>query len=425
MRRLMASLVVLMLVAGCAGPVAGPGEAGLAKAAMAHMATTGDDATSGARAANDFGLALYGLVAAADASANLVMSPASIALALSMARAGARGDTAAEMDRVLRDLGSDEHAAWIAGLDAALTARTGRFRDAMGDEQEVTLRIANAPFAQHDLTLEPAYLDALAQRFGAGVRLVDYRGDPDGARATVNRWIAEQTEQRIPEMLAQGTVDDLTRLLLVNAIYLKAAWETPFLEAATMDLPFHRLDGSTVEVPMMRTGLQLPYAKGDGWQAVELPYVGGQLAMTLIVPDDLAAFEAALDRAWLDAMTGRLAGAQVELAMPRFSTESRLELGDVLAALGMPTAFTDRADFSGMTTEERLAIAAVIHQANIDVDEAGTEAAAATVVAMAGSAAPTEIVTLTIDRPFLFALRDTVTGAVVFLGRIADPSAGR
>jgi serpin B len=175
---------------------------------------------------------------------------------------------------------------------------------------------------------------------------------------------------------------------------------------------------------MMRLADTLPYAAGDGWRAVELPYVGGKLAMLVIVPDDLAAYEADLDDAALAALVDGLGTAHVTLTMPRFGIESRLELADLLGAMGMPTAFDpETADFSGITREEQLYIARVIHQANIDVDEKGTEAAAATAVVLRTTGMPADPVELTVDRPFLFALRDTETGAIVFLGRVADPSA--
>ena len=235
----------------------------------------------------------------------------------------------------------------------------------------------------------------------------------------------EQTEQRIPELLAEGVLTPATRLTLVNAIYLKAPWQTPFFEGATEDGTFTRADGSTVEVPFMSTSASLPYASGDGWQAVELPYLGGSLAMTLILPDDLADFEQALTPDDLATITSSLADTQVALALPRFGIETKAELATILAALGMPTAFGDAADFSGITTAAPLLISDVIHQANIDVDEKGTEAAAATAVVMLEYAMPAETVTVRLDRPFLFALRDVPTGAILFLGRVGDPSIGR
>jgi serpin B len=216
-----------------------------------------------------------------------------------------------------------------------------------------------------------------------------------------------------------------TRLTLVNAIYLKAPWQTPFSEGATEEGTFTRADGSTVEVPFMATTSSYPYASGDGWQAVEVPYLGGSLAMTLILPDDLAGFERTLTPDGLTAITSSLTDTQVALALPRFGIETKAELASILAALGMPTAFTDAADFSGITTAERLAISDVIHQANIDVDEKGTEAAAATAVVMRQTAMPSEPLTVRVDRPFLFALRDVPTGATLFLGRVGDPSMGR
>jgi serpin B len=435
MNRLPAAILALVLAAGCssagpspAGPSpAGPSPAGegtmeLAAAQVPRLTGSPDDARLAADAVNAFGFALYRATAGNDPT-NLVLSPASVAVALAMARAGARGQTATEMDAVLRDLGTDAHAAWVAALDEALGARTGTFQDLTGDPQDVTLRIVNAPFAQRGLELEPAYLDALAARFGAGLRLLDYERAPEDARHMINGWVADETKQRIPELLAQGTITDLTRLVLVNAIYLKAAWLTPFDEGATATAPFTRPGGSTVDVAMMHISDQLSYADGVGWQAVELPYVGRKLALLIIVPGDLAAFESTLDKDVLTEVAAGLSTRGVVLGLPRFGAESQLDLGAVLATLGMPTAFSDAADFSGITTQERLLIDAVIHQANIDVDEKGTEAAAATAVVMRAAGLPNDTVTLTVDRPFLFALRDVDTGAVVFLGRIANPPA--
>lgn len=429
MKRILAGILVLALVAGCAasgapGPDSGStaGDIELAAVNIARLTGSAEDAALAGNAINAFGLALYQRLAADDPSANIVVSPASVALALSMARVGARGQTAAEMDAVLRDLATDEHAAWVAALGSLLNARTGTFPDRSGDPQDVTLRIVNAPFAQRGFALETPYIEALGERFGAGLRLVDYINAAEAARAAINGWVKEQTEQRIPELLAKDTVNDLTRLVLVNAIYLKAAWQVPFVEGGTGPAPFTRLDGTTVDVPMMQMSSELPYASGDGWRAVELPYVGGKLSMLIIVPDDLAAFEASLDRSVLAGVTDGLAARTVQLGLPKFGTETHLDLKDHLASLGMPTAFTKSADFSGITTEDRLLITAVVHQANIDVDESGTEAAAATAVVVGVVSAPSDIVTLTVDRPFLFALRDVETGAVLFLGRVADPS---
>jgi serpin B len=442
MRRLPVLLLTAVLAAGCASPAASTPASGAPSSPSAPSASAsaaGDielavangvarlkadpaAAKKAGDALNAFGVDLYARIRTSDG--NLVFSPASIALALSMARAGAKGTTAAEMDKVLHNLASDTNADWIASLDSSLGERSGTFKDQNGDAQPVTLRIANAAFAQRGFALQPDYLNALAARFGAGVNLVDYVKATEASRKAINGWVADKTEQRIKELLAQGTVDEMTRLVLVNAIYLKAAWLTPFEKSATEPAAFHRADGTTVQVPMMHTGGELNAAKGAGWQAVELPYVGQQMSMLFIVPDDLAKFEKSFDAAALTSITGSLGQHATILSVPKFGTESKTGLGDVLAKLGMPSAFdASTADFSGITTADKLWISAVIHQANIDVDEAGTEAAAATAAVMAGTAAPTETVTITLDRPFLFAVRDNVTGAILFLGRITDPSA--
>jgi len=412
-------LAVLVAVIGVSSACSGSAP-GLAMANVGRAPATEADARAAADAVNAFGLDMYRQLTAD--GQNLVFSPASVALALGMARAGARGTTADEMDAVMHQVASDEHAAWLNALDLALAERSGRFPDASDEMQDVTLGIANTTFAQQDMNLQPAYLEALASRFGSGVRLVDFIEETETARQLINQWVDEQTRHRIPELLQPGVLDDMTRLALVNAVYLKAAWLTPFEEQLTSDRPFTLADGSPIDVPMMSMLEDLPYARGDGWHAVELPYVGGSLAMTVIVPDDMDAFEATLDADAFASILAALDPKSVALTLPRFGIETKADLADLLAALGMPTAFTDAADFSGITTDYPLAISAVVHQANIDVDEAGTEAAAATAVILRATSAPIVDVTLDVNRPFLFALRDVPTGAVLFLGRVMDPS---
>ncbi len=424
MKTKLAALLSLALVLSACAPAASTGgDVALARADVPRASTAPADAAAASAALNALGLDLYREIAAG--GSNVVFSPTSIALALAMARAGARGQTATEMDAVMHALGADENAAWLNALDQALATRSGTFKDATDQDLAVALRIANAPFAQAGMPLEDAYLRALAERFGAGLRLVDYVKETEAARKLINGWVADQTEQRIPELLVPGVLTPESRLTLVNAIYLKAPWLTPFVAESTRPGAFTRADGTTVDVPMMQLGETMPAAAGPGWQAVEIPYVGGSLAMTVILPDDLAAFEQALTADQLAAITGALAGTQVSLTLPKFSIETKAQLGDVLAALGMPTAFTDAADFSGITTAEQLQISDVIHQANIDVDEKGTEAAAATAVVMRAGSAPSEPMTIRVDRPFLFALRDVPTGAILFMGRVADPSITR
>jgi serpin B len=414
-RHLALGLLVVSLVGGCAG---GPA---IAMGAASRSTVDPADAALAATAINDFGLELLG--AATQPGDNAVVSPASIVLALAMTRPGARGETAAQIDAVLRDVATDGHASWLNALDAVLATRSGTFKDDAGKDSSITLRIANTTFAQRDEAWKPDYLDALATRFGAGVRLVDYRTAAEDARRAINAWVDERTEHRIPELLEAGSIDALVRLVLVNAIYLKAAWQYPFEPTATVTGPFTRLDGSTVDASFMNRAEQYRYAAGDGWQAVELPYVGGSLAMTIVLPDDLFAFQSSLDGGAFATIAAALTQRPVQLSMPRFGIETKADLATVLGTMGMPIAFDPgQADFTGMTDQERLYISAVIHQANIDVDEKGTTAAAATAVVMRATAAPGEPVILKLDRPFLFALRDLQTGAILFLGRVTEPA---
>lgn len=403
---------------------------GLLRSDVALVSTSVDEAEAATTALNAFGAEAYALLAALsdDTNGNLVFSPASIAIALTMVRAGAIGATGTEIDDVLHiEDPATIHRAMNA-LSRALEARSGTF-DVGGEQREVTLSIANSLWGQSGLAFEQPFLDTLAAEYDAGLRVTDFFADPEGSRSTINEWVSDETRERIPNLLPQGSITSDTRLTLVNAVYLKAPWMTPFGEVATVDRPFARLDGSTVDVPMMSARVTAPYAAAAGWQAVELGYVGGELAMLLVVPDadGLATIEESLSAGLVEDVVTALSSAEVDLQLPRWDIETSAQLADLLTDLGMPTAFTDAADFSGISRDTALAISAVVHQANITVDENGTEAAAATAVIVGETSAPdpSDVVELHVDRPFLFALRDTTTGAITFLGRVADPSATR
>jgi serpin B len=408
----------------------GTGEIVLAMSDVAREETSPADAKAAGGAVTAFGLDLYREFVTPDE--NAVISPASILIALGMARVGARGETATEMDTVMHEAASDDHAAWLNALDRALASRTKGFPGYGEEPQKVTLRIANTQFAQQGLHLEQDYLDALAARYGAGLNLVDYASDPEAVRKLINGWVNDQTEDRIPELLSPGDVNESTILTLVNATYLKAAWLYPFSLDQTKDGTFTRADGSTVEVPMMRLksdGLKPAFetAVTDDWQAIELPYVGGELSMLVVIPKDLAAFEEGLDEDRLADVDASLEQNGVDLELPKFGIESKAQVAALLGKLGMPMAFSGEADFSGIFGDgQSVPIARVVHQANIDVDEIGTEAAAATAVGFDTSGGPSpEPLVIHADRPFLFALRDVETGAILFLGRVADPSIER
>ena len=256
---------------------------------------------------------------------------------------------------------------------------------------------------------------------------MDFKGNPEASRQAINDYIAQKTEQRIKDLIPSGAIDPLTRLVLTNAIYFNAAWLHPFEKSLTKDAPFTRLDGSEAQVKMMALpGEGLQYGKGEGYQVVALPYEGGKLSMLILVPDEgkFSDVEQGLDAARLDAVLKEMHPAQVTLGLPQFRMELQFELGKVLASMGMKDAFVpDAADFSAMDGSRTLYISEVVHKSFVKVDEAGTQAAAATAVMMrASSAMLDEPVNLTIDRPFIFLIRDEPTNTLLFAGRVLDPA---
>jgi len=371
-----------------------------------------------------FAFDLYRFLAEREGGENLFYSPYSISLALAMTYAGARGQTEAQMTEALRFRLAQEdlHAAFNA-LDQELAQRG---EDAEGkDEEGFRLNIANAIWGQEDYEFLSSFLDVLAENYGAGLRILDFAEAPEASRVAINEWISEQTEGRIEDLVPEGAIDPLTRLVLTNAIYFNAAWANPFQERATRERPFTRLDGSEVPVPMMHQTTPFLYAAGEDFQAVQLHYDGYDMSMVVVVPrqGDFEAFEESLDGGRMQAIIEELERREVALAMPKFEFDASFGLKEALSALGMPQAFTGDADFSGMTGSQDLFISEVLHEAFVSVDEEGTEAAAATAVIMPTSAMPEEPVELTIDHPFIFLIRDIQTGAVLFVGRVLDPSA--
>lgn len=360
------------------------------------------------------------LLAALGQQGNEVISPYSVAVALQMALAGARGETAAQIAKVLHLPSAD-----AASLRVAASELARDLAALNSPRTKVELRIVNALWPQSGYPLEPAFTATLREGFATTVRPLDFGGNAGEARHVINKAVADATNGKIDELLAQE-LDPTTRLVLTNAIYLKAGWSTPFDPAMTRPQAFRTASGKSVQVPFMHQSAPLGYAERDGYRLVRLPYGLGDLAMTLIVPDGaLAPVESQLASRGLAALIGTMQPAEVNLALPKFTVRTHADLNGVLSRLGMPVAFTDRADFSGMTRAEQLMIAQVAHQAFLAADERGTEAAAATAVVMvpaAGSSAPP--VTVTVDHPFLFAISDTRTGTPLFLGQVSDPSAG-
>jgi len=357
---------------------------------------------------------------------NLFFSPYSISTALAMTYAGAGGTTKSQMAEALHfDLPQDKLPPAFNWLEQELAKRS---EGAEGkDDEGFRLNVVNAIWGQKDYEFRVAFLDTLAENYGAGLRILDYINEPEQSRTTINDWVSEQTEEKIRNLIAPGGITPLTRLVLTNAIYFNATWENQFYEEATKDLPFNLLDGGTVSVPMMRQTESFGYTEGENYQAVELPYDGEELSMVILLPAEgkFTEFDSNFDFRQAGRIIDRLDDERVKLTMPKFEFESDFSLKQALSALGMPDAFSGSADFSGMTSNNDLFIGDVIHKAFVSVDETGTEAAAATAVMMAGSAPgpkPKEPVTVTIDRPFIFLIRDIDTGAILFIGRVLNPA---
>ncbi len=352
---------------------------------------------------------------------NLFFSPYSISTALAMTYAGARGETERQMAAVLHFTLPQErlHPA-LNALDLAVT------RPSEADD-EFRLNVANSLWGQQGYTFLPEFLDLLAQNYGAGLRLVDFKSAPEPARLAINRWVSDQTEDKIKDLIPEGGITNLTRLVLANAIYFDAKWVYPFDKESTQDGTFHLLDGGQVDTPMMRMDRPavLRYVRGVDYQAAELPYVGDRASMVIIVPDagSFADFEATLNADRVNAIVAGMQPKTVALTLPKFSYASEVSLVQTLAAMGMPDA-TDpqRADFSGMDGTRNLYISDVFHKAFVAVDEAGTEAAAATAIVVGVTSAPQIDVELTVDHPFIFLIRDNSTGSILFLGRVLDPT---
>ncbi|MDD5093552.1 MAG: serpin family protein [Dehalococcoidia bacterium] len=357
---------------------------------------------------------------------NLFYSPYSISLALAMTYAGARSQTEQQMADTLHFILSQENLPPAFKSLALELARRGQ--SAQGKDGEgFRLNIVNAIWGQEGYQFLAQYLNTLENNYGAGLRPLDFENAPEESRITINNWASNQTEGRIKDLIPQGVIDILTRLVLTNAVDFNAAWQHPFVETATSNGAFHLLDGKEVSVPMMRQAESLGYTSGEGYQAVELPYDGHELSMVILLPDtgNFKAFEASLSAESAETILDDLAYRKVALTLPKFTFDSSFGLSKTLADMGMPDAFDpSSADFSGMDGSRDLYIKTVIHKAFISVDEAGTEAAAATAVVVGVTSIETDPpIQVTVDRPFIFLIRDIETGTILFLGHVINPAA--
>ena len=355
---------------------------------------------------------------------NVVFSPYSISLALAMTYAGARNETESQMAEALNFTLPQErlHPAFNK-LDLALLQER---QPQSNGGQALQLDIANAVWAEQSFAFLQPFLNLLARNYGSGLKLADFVNQPAAVRNEINQWVSDQTHEEVKDLIPQGAIDTLTRLVVVNAIYFKADWEDQFDPTDTKDESFHLVDGSTIRVKMMSENINgAQFSTGDGYKAVELNYLEKTAAMDILVPDEgkFNDFESQLDATKYNDILAGMQPKMLSLGLPKFSYTQNSDLGDHLSSLGMSDAFDPTlADFSGMSGGRDLFISKVQHQAFVAVDEKGTEAAAATSVIMQATSILLPGETLTIDRPFIFVIRDVASKQILFIGRVLNPN---
>ncbi len=405
-------LVVMLVVSVSCRPQAGRTDQGKKGATAVSQ-----DLRNLAEDNNRFALDLYARLRA-EKSANLFFSPSSISTALAMTYAGARGETAEQMAKVLHLRGPQEK------LHAAF-GDLRRLWNAERREQGYRLSVANRLWGQQGFHFLPEFQAITRERYGAELAPVDFARHAEDARLQINGWVEEQTQGKIRDLIAPGVLDAMTRLVLTNAIYFKGDWTAPFRKESTQPAPFHVSASMTTDVALMAQFESFRFWAGDSLKVVELPYGEGDLAMLVLLPDQiegLPALEARLTADNLSRWQSGLRKQKVRVSLPRFTLTSQFELADVLRAMGMTRLFSAReADLSGMSSEEELSVSAVIHKAFVDVNEEGTEAAAATAVGIRTAAMIAEPPVFRADHPFVFLIRDNRTGSILFLGRLVNP----
>ncbi len=390
------------------------------KPRITSPATNQEDVSTLVQGNDAFALDLYKNLK--NAEGNLFYSPYSISEALAMTYGGARTETETQMASTLKfQLPQSRSHPAFNSLDLALASRG---QGAQGkDGKGFRLHVVNAIWGQQGFSFLPSYLDLLSQNYGAGLRILDFIKSAEPSRQTINQWVSDQTEAKIKDLLPPGSINADTRLVLTNAIYFNAAWASQFKPEATASGKFNLLNGSQIDIPFMKHTSSYGYVKGDNYQAVELPYDGRELSMVVMMPnaDAFRGFETGLNSNQVKGIISAIKNQQVELWMPKFKIESEFSLKKELSAMGMPVAFSDAADFSGMDGKKDLTIMDVVHKAFVSVDETGTEAAAATGVIVGITSIPAEPLKVTIDRPFMFLIRDIKTGTILFIGRVVNP----
>lgn len=379
---------------------------------MIGLGSVHAQSTTFADAQTRFGLELYQELAGAQPG-NLTLSPASLAQALAMTYAGARGQTASDLAAVLH----------VPHQPATVHHAFAQLRDRLPmTDHGYTLQLTNSLWIDSSLAIQDAFSRTLRETYGAHLQQVNFTGSTENALATINRWVSEQTAQQLPTLLAPGSLPPLTRLVLVNTVSFNGQWATCFDPRDTADRPFHLATGETISIPTMRQLTRLRVASTDGIEAVSLPYDGDRLSMIILIPSaPLINLERNLSLTWLKKIDQQLTEKQVRMDLPRLQLDSDLDLVAALSSLGMADAFTTRANFAGINGNPHdLYLAKTVHQTTIDVNERGTKAAAGSGVVAVTRGRPSYSV-IRADRPFLFLIRDQETGALLFLGRVTDP----
>jgi len=384
------------------------------------------------RANNKFGLELYAKLCSKDK--NLFFSPYSISTALAMAYAGARNQTQKQMSEVLHfPAGSDSTSCdakeaaeeWDKRRLAAAFGAILKDLNKRARKGGYELSIANALWGQKGHKFLDEFIELTKTEYDGAFNTVDFVRAAESARKIINSWAAKKTKDKIKNLIGPGTLNSRTRLVLTNAIYFKGNWARQFDKDKTKNKPFTLLSGKKVSVPMMNQTAVFKYMETEDFQALELPYVDNDLSMLIFLPkqtDGLVAFEQSLTAEKLSRWFRQLRKQKVIVSIPRFKMTSRFGLAGVLRSMGMTDAFSEKADFSGMNGQKNLFISAVIHKAYVDVNEEGTEAAAATSVIMGiTSVGPSQIPVFRADHPFLFLIRDNHSQSILFVGRVANP----
>jgi len=385
-----------------------------------------------AEANNEFALELYAKLR--DGEGNLFFSPYSISTALAMAYAGARGRTESQMAEVLHFLpigkpGAEVPSTLAPGRQqfAAAFGKIIKELNKRGEKGRYELSVANALWGQKGYGFLEEFLELIESNYGGQLNEVDFIRATETARSTINAWVEKKTNNKIKNLIRKGVLDSMTRLVLTNAIYFKGNWARQFKEDETKDAPFTLVDGGKVDVPMMNQTAEFGYMEAENFQGLELPYVGDELSMIILLPkqfDGLSEFEKTLTLENLSQRLARLRKRKVVVSIPKFKMTSQFGLAPVLKSMGMQDAFSPGADFSGISGQRDLFISAVIHKAYVDVNEEGTEAAAATAVTMRlTSVGPAQIPVFCADHPFLFLIRDNHSGSILFIGRVTNPKA--